>query len=395
MPVQNAFRNRSVFITGHTGFKGSWLCHWLVRLGARVTGYALAPPTEPSNFEVSRVGSILAHHHIADIRDARRLSAAMREAEPDLVLHLAAETVVRRGYEIPRETFEVNVIGTASVLDSVRELGRPCVVVAVTSDKCYENQEHVWGYRENDPLGEHDPYGASKGAAEILIRAYRHSFFPPERLDEHGVKLASVRAGNVIGGGDWTQDALIPDMVRALAADEPVAIRFPNASRPWQHVLQALDGYLTLAAKLLTSDDPQFCSGWNIGPLPGAELSVREIVELFLHQWGSGRWRDTSDPNAVREANTLRLNIDKAIWRLGWLPRWNLAETLRRTAEWYQRYYQDSCDMQRVCLEQIAAYEAAPRPDAGRIEQRDTPSQSNGNMPLDSARANRLQASNK
>lgn len=382
MAFQDVFRNRSVFVTGHTGFKGSWLCLWLARMGARVTGYALAPPTDPNNFEVSRVSTVLEGHHFGDIRDSQRMTAAMRKADPDLVLHLAAETVVRRGYEIPRETFDVNVIGTASVLDSVRALDRPCAVIAVTSDKCYENRDLVWGYREEDPMGEHDPYGASKGAAEILIRAYRCSFFPPEKLASHGVKLASVRAGNVIGGGDWTRDALFTDMVRSLAANEPIAVRNPNASRPWQHVLQALDGYLSVAAKLLTSDDPQFCSGWNIGPLPGAELSVRGIVELFIDVWGNGSWRDASDVNAPREANTLRLNIDKAIWQLGWQPRWSLMEALHRTADWYRQYYQDDSDMQQVCLDQIASYESAPQPNPGRGDQSKPQTATNGTSHL-------------
>lgn len=358
-PFANAFSGRSVFVTGHTGFKGSWLCLWLERLGAKVTGYALEPPTNPNNFTISRVRDVLADHYEADIRDEETLHSAMRKADPDLILHLAAQSIVRRGYEIPRETFDVNVMGTASVLESVRRLDKPCAVVCITSDKCYENREQVWGYRESDPFGDHDPYGGSKGAAEILIRSYRHSFFPPERLDVHGVKLASGRAGNVIGGGDWTPHALIVDVVRALSQNQPVQIRNAGAFRPWQHVLQALSGYLTLAAKLIESNDPQYCSGWNIGPLPGNELPVRQIVELFLQEWGGGSWEAVSDASQPHEAHILRLSIDKALWLLGWKPRWTVHEALRQTARWYRRYFEAPNGMQEMSIEQIRGYEAA------------------------------------
>jgi CDP-glucose 4,6-dehydratase len=363
----------SVFVTGHTGFKGSWLCLWLARLGARVTGYALDPPTDPNNFTVSQVAETLAAHHVGDIRDAARLQSALAAAQPDVVLHLAAQSVVRRSYEIPRETFEVNVIGTASVLDAVRALDRPCAVVCVTSDKCYENREQVWGYRECDAMGEHDPYGGSKGAAELVVRAYRSSFFQPDRLERHGVKLASARAGNVVGGGDWTRDALIVDIVQAIAQGHPVRIRNPHALRPWQHVLQALNGYLTLAARLVESDDPKYQSGWNIGPAPGNEIPVREIVELFLQEWGEGSWIDGSGGQEPHEANILRLAIDKALWQLDWRPGWDVRETLRRTVAWYREYYRGHASLQQVCFEQIAEYEAvlggqnAPSPVANFI----------------------------
>jgi len=355
----DAFAGKSVFVTGHTGFKGSWLCLWLARLGAKVTGYALEPPTQPNHFEVAKVRELLDGHHLADIRDADELQAAMRAAEPDLVLHLAAQSVVRESYAIPRETFEVNAIGTASVLDAVRALDRPCSVVCVTSDKCYENVEQVWGYREDDAMGEHDPYGGSKGAAELVIRSYRHSFFPPGRLAEHGVKLASARAGNVIGGGDWTSDALIVDIVKALAADEPVRIRRPGAYRPWQHVLQALSGYMTLAARLMTSDEPIYQSGWNIGPAAGSELPVKDIVELFLREWGDGSWIDVSHHDDPHEAGILRLAIDKAIWQLNWRPGWDVKETLRHTVRWYREFYNGHPCIRDVSLQQIEAYDAS------------------------------------
>jgi CDP-glucose 4,6-dehydratase len=358
----DTFRGRSVFVTGHTGFKGSWLCLWLARLGAKVTGYALDPPTEPNNFTVSEVKELLSDHHEGDIRDERRLHEAMRAAEPDLVLHLAAQSIVRKSYQIPRETFDVNVMGTACVLDGVRKLDRPCAVVAVTSDKCYENREQVWGYREDDAMGERDPYGGSKGAAELVIRSYRHSFFPPNCHAEHGIKLASARAGNVVGGGDWTPDALIVDVFRALSQDQTISLRSPEAFRPWQHVLQALSGYLTLGAKLLESDDPKYQSGWNVGPLPGNEIPVREVVERVLNEWGGGSWRDVSDGSQPHEAHILRLAVDKAIWQLDWRPRWNIQETLRHTVEWYRNYYEGTDSMRRLSLEQIETYEAAPDP---------------------------------
>lgn len=356
--LSKSFKNRNVFVTGHTGFKGSWLCLWLERLGAKTTGYALAPPTNPSNFEVSEVRDTLVAHHEGDIRDQPKLHAAMHESDPDLVLHLAAQSVVRDGYKQPFDTFDVNVMGTANVLEGVRKLDKPCSVLCVTSDKCYENVEQVWGYRETDAFGDHDPYGGSKGAAEIVIRSYRHSFFAPQRYAQHGIKLASARAGNVVGGGDWTPDALIVDLVKAMARGEPAQIRSPDSFRPWQHVLQALSGYLTLSAKLLTSDDPQLCSGWNIGPKPGNEIPVREVVDSFIREWGEGSWVDASDPNQPPEANILRLCIDKALWELNWKPGWSVQETLQQTARWYRAYFEGSRSMRELSLEQIDQYEA-------------------------------------
>jgi CDP-glucose 4,6-dehydratase len=354
----DAFRGRSVFLTGHTGFKGSWLAVWLHRLGARVTGYALPPPTEPSNFVVSGVRDLLAAHHEADLRDAARVAQALQATDPDIVFHLAAQALVSDSYDRPRETFETNILGTVNVLEAIRARGKPCVVVVVTSDKCYENREHVWGYRECDPMGGHDPYSASKGAAEIVTAAYRHSFFSPLRLGEHGVKLATARAGNVIGGGDWAKDRILCDAVRALAAGRPVPVRNPHAVRPWQHVLEPLSGYLTLAARLLASDDPVWCEAWNFGPLPGDDIPVRQLVDLFVSAWGGGSWEDKSDHRQPHEAGLLRLSIDKAIGRLGWRPRWNVAEAVRRTATWYRLAHGDARpDMRRASLGDIAAYE--------------------------------------
>ncbi len=354
--TEQSFAGKSVFVTGHTGFKGSWLCLWLERLGAKITGYAHQPPTNPNHFDVANVADSLVNHHVADIRDEDRLASAMKEADPDLVLHLAAQSVVRESYKIPRETFDVNVMGTISVLEAVRRLEKSVSVVCITSDKCYENREQLWGYREDDPMGEHDPYGGSKGAAELAIRSYRHSFFPAERIAD-GVKLASARAGNVVGGGDWTKDALIVDIFKALSEGEPVQIRNPHATRPWQHVLQALSGYLTLAAKLLESNDPQFCSGWNVGPLPGSELPVQQVVEEFLAEWGSGTWLNVGDPNQPHEATLLHLAIDKAMRKLDWNPCWSTARTLRQTARWYRSYLNDPAAIRELSLTQIGEYE--------------------------------------
>ena len=355
---EKIFAGKSVLVTGHTGFKGSWLCLWLHRLGARITGLALAPPTEPNHFSESDIRPLLNSHRIADVRDDKAVGEAIRKAHPDLILHLAAQSIVRRGYREPLETFSTNVMGTASVLEAIRVQSHPCSVVVVTSDKCYDNREQVWGYRETDALGDHDPYGGSKGAAELVVRSYRDSFFPVGKLGKHGIKVASVRAGNVIGGGDWTPDALIVDVVKAISLGMPVQVRSPMAFRPWQHVLQALSGYLTLAAKLMTSDDPSYCSSWNIGPLPGNEIPVREVVELLLEEWGEGSWNDASDPVAPREAGILRLCVDKALWDLNWKPGWDVRESIRQTARWYRHWQGNGGSMREFSLSQIEEYEA-------------------------------------
>lgn len=355
--TDRVFAGKSVFITGHTGLKGSWLCLWLERLGARVTGYALAPPTQPNLFTLAEVHRGLAAHHEADIRDRARLRDALASARPEIVLHLAAQSVVRLGYAEPFETFEVNTLGTASLLESVRQLGQPCVVVCVTSDKCYQNVEQVWGYREHDAMGGGEPYSGSKGAAELVIGSYRDAFFPPADVRRHGVRLASARAGNVIGGGDWTPHALIVDVVQALSHSQPVRLRSPGANRPWQHVLQCLSGYLTLAARLLQPDSDRYCSAWNFGPLPGSEVTVRELVQWFLREWGAGDWRDASDPQDLPEASILRLCIDKALWQLGWRPGWDVRQAVRQTARWYCRYNQNPLGLREFTLGQIAEFE--------------------------------------
>jgi CDP-glucose 4,6-dehydratase len=350
------FRGKRVFLTGHTGFKGSWLAVWLRRLGASVYGYSLPPPTEPSNYALARVRELLAGETLADIRDRARLAEALSGFGPDVVFHLAAQPLVRESYEKPAETFDVNVMGTASVLDAVRGLGRPCAAVCVTTDKCYENREQVWGYRECDPMGGHDPYSASKGAAEILIASYRRSFFSPGRLAEHGVQLASARAGNVVGGGDWARDRIVTDMVAALCAGRPVPVRNPHAIRPWQHVLEPLSGYLTLAASMLEAPGPKWCEGWNFGPVAGTELPVGRLAEAFVRAWGGGSWEDRSAPGQPHEATILRLSIEKAGWDLGWRPRWTCEEMVARTARWYKGVLREGADARAACEADIEAY---------------------------------------
>jgi CDP-glucose 4,6-dehydratase len=358
--LSKVFAGRSVLVTGHTGFKGSWLALWLARLGALVTGYSLAPPTYPSNFEVSHIRDILAAHHESDIRDSVSLTKVLQALAPEVVFHLAAQSLVRESYRVPKDTFDVNIMGTVNLLECLRKLKHPCVVVVVTSDKCYENREQMEGYRETDFLGGFDPYSASKGAAEIAIASYRRSFFPPACLKDHGLKLASARAGNVIGGGDWALYRIGTDIVNALNAGQPVPIRNPQAIRPWQHVLEPLSGYLSLAARMLTSDDPKWCSAWNFGPFPNENLTVLELVKIYCAAWGGGAWRDMSCPAAPHEAGILQLNIDKAVKELGWRPRWSAAEAVRRAAGWYKAFYQKpDASMRQVCYADMAAYESA------------------------------------
>lgn len=350
------FKARSVFVTGHTGFKGSWLCIWLHRLGARISGYSLEPPTKPSNFEISGVRELIQSHHEADICNVEQLTSAIQMAEPDVVIHLAAQSLVRESYRSPRKTFETNVIGTACVLEAVTALGRPCVVLIITSDKCYENHGQNGGYRECDSMGGQDPYSASKGAQELLVAAYRDSFFHPERLKAHGVKLASARAGNVIGGGDWAPDRIVTDVVSSLIAKRPIPVRNPDAVRPWQHVLEPLAGYLMLASRMLESDSPSYCTPWNFGPMPGDELSVRDFVGRFIDFWGGGSWENVRRSDQPHEAQVLRLSIDKAVSELGWKPRWPVEVAIERTAAWFRRLQTDKDSMYTACVEEIEAY---------------------------------------
>jgi CDP-glucose 4,6-dehydratase len=356
----DALCDRSVFLTGHTGFKGSWLALWLNHLGARITGYSLAPPSIPSNFVSSQIGGVLARSYGADVRDFAALRAALDACCPDLVIHLAAQALVRRSYLEARETFEVNVMGTVNILQALRSLGRPCSVIVVTSDKCYDNSDSERNHTETDPLGGNDPYSASKAAAEIVTAAYRRSFFSTGDLATRGVKVASVRAGNVIGGGDWAADRIVPDVMRALASGETITVRNPGSIRAWQHVLEPLSGYLTLAARMLSSDDATLCSGWNFGPRAEDESTVEKLVDALCRAWGHGKWLSTVANKQFAEERTLRLSSKKARAHLGWQPRWNFREVVERTARWYRAFYDRPGDSTReLCLQDIADYEAA------------------------------------
>ncbi len=362
VPFEGTFRGLPVLVTGHTGFKGSWLTLWLHRLGAKVTGYALPPATEPSLFRAAGVRDRLATHHEADVRDRVTLRSAFAAAAPTVVFHLAAQPIVRRSYAEPFATLETNVLGTAAVLDTIREMGQRCAVVVVTSDKCYENREQGRPCRESDRLGAHDPYSASKAAAELVVEAYRLSFFPPAEAARHGVWVASARAGNVIGGGDWSADRIVPDCARAIAAGRPVRLRSAGAQRPWQHVLEPLGGYLTLAARLLQGDAPHLAAEWNFGPRPGDEATVRDLVSALMKAWGTGSWVEEPEPGAPPEASALRLAIDGAARALDWRPRWSLDEAISRTACWYRRHAELGDvpgAMADTCLAEIRDYESA------------------------------------
>jgi CDP-glucose 4,6-dehydratase len=347
------WQGKKVFMTGHTGFKGSWLCLWLSQLGADVTGYALEPPTDPSLFELARVGELV-DSCIADVRDLERLKTEMLKASPDVVIHMAAQPLVRDSYRIPVETYSINVMGVVHLLEAVRSCPNVKAVVNVTTDKCYENREWIWGYRENEPLGGFDPYSNSKGCSELVTASYRSSFFNPGRFAEHGVGLASARAGNVIGGGDWAGDRLIPDIIRAILAGDPVRIRNPHAIRPWQHVLEPLSGYLALAQRLY-EDGAEYAESWNFGPADEDARPVEWIVQRMCRQWGAGARYEIDDGDHPHEAHYLKLDCSKARSGLGWHPRWNLEKALDSIIGWTQSY-RSGDDLQKICLEQIADY---------------------------------------
>lgn len=356
-----SYRGRRVLVTGHTGFKGAWLAEWLLALGAEVTGFSLDPPTQPALFDQLGLAGRVRDQR-ADVRDADAIREVITRAQPDYIFHLAAQAIVRESYERPEDTFAVNVQGTANLLGALRGYARPCAVVCVTSDKCYENRGWVFGYREDDPLGGHDPYSASKGAAEIVIASMRRSFFA-----EGPVRVASARAGNVIGGGDWAKDRILPDSMKALARGEPIPVRNPRSTRPWQHVLEPLSGYLWLGALLrrpeLRALKPEaVASAFNFGPGADANRTVGELVGEILRHW-PGRWEDRSDPQAPHEASLLQLATDKARAVLGWAPAWSFREAIEHTVQWYRanQPQADARDIQALTVAQIAAYTSAAR----------------------------------
>ena len=351
-----AFAGKKIFVTGHTGFKGSWLCEWLLQLGAEITGYSLPPETKPALFNQLGLKSRM-HHTIGDIRNPAKLNRALQKARPDFVFHLAAQPLVRESYAQPVETFETNLMGTVNLLEALRGLKHPCSAIFITTDKCYENREHHRGYREEDCLGGHDPYSASKATAEIAISSWRRSFF-----QNHPVKIASVRAGNVIGGGDWAADRIVPDCIRALQNGAAIPIRNQGATRPWQHVLEPLSGCLWLAA-CLASDlrspaSAGLDSAFNFGPALDSNRTVAELVLEVLKHW-PGQWEDRSDPKAVHEAKLLNLATDKAFHLLQWQPVWNFETTIARTVEWYRGVNENAAAAENLTRRQIAEYGVA------------------------------------
>ena len=353
--ARSFWRDKRVLLTGHTGFTGSWLALWLEEMGARVTGLSLDPPSQPNLFSLARVAEGIDHHH-CDLRDLAASRTVVAEARPEIVFHLAAQALVRASYADPVGTLATNVLGMAHLLECCRGVAGLRAVVVVTSDKCYENREWDRPYAEGDAMGGHDPYSASKGAAELVTAAYRQSFFNPERHGEHGIGLATARAGNIIGGGDWGADRLLPDMIRAFEAGETVAIRYPAAVRPWQHVLDPLAGYLGLAERLWT-DGPGYSEAWNFGPPPGNERPVRELVEKSTALWGAGAAWERDGRAAPHEAGFLKLDCAKAEARLGWRGRLDLDAALSLTLDWYKDQAGGG-DARAMTCQQIRDFEA-------------------------------------
>jgi CDP-glucose 4,6-dehydratase len=328
---------KKVFLTGHTGFKGGWLIVWLNAMGAKVIGYSLEPNTSPNLFAVANLQTICEHSFIGDIRNFAKLQQAMEGVNPDIVIHMAAQPLVRYSYQYPIETYATNLMGTVHVLEAIRRCGNVKAALMVTTDKCYENKEWIWGYRETDPMGGYDPYSNSKGCAELAVSSYRQSFFNPKNYFEHGVAIATARAGNVIGGGDWSSDRLVPDAIRAFESGLPLIIRNPLSIRPWQHVLEPLSGYLVLA-QALYQEGVSFNGAWNFGPNEGDSRSVKEVVELLVDNWrGGASWQQVQG-SALHEAHFLKLDCSKARQELGWIPTWTLENAVNAVIEWHKEF---------------------------------------------------------
>lgn len=348
----HVFQGKRVLITGHTGFKGSWLSIWLRELGATVIGYSLDPKNKNDNFVITNIQSEMIDIR-GDIRDFNKLNDVFSKYKPEVVFHMAAQSLVNYSYHHPQYTYDVNVMGTLNILEAVRLHESVKVCIMVTSDKCYENKEWVWGYRENDSMGGHDPYSSSKGCCELLISSYRNSYFHEKKYEDHQKIIASVRAGNVIGGGDWAVDRIIPDCIRALEDNQKIKIRNPHAVRPWQHVLEPLSGYLLLTEKMLT-EGTRFSGAWNFGPKRSSIVSVQEVVTGIIKSWGSGSWEILNvQEEEFHEATLLNLDISKAKFKLNWSPRWSLQQALDSTVEWYKNY---NTNMRELCVKQIQQY---------------------------------------
>lgn len=345
----NVYKGKTVLITGHTGFKGSWLAIWLRELGANVIGFALDPYTEKDNFVVSKLESKIVDIR-GDIRNKESLEEVFKKYKPEFVFHLAAQPLVRLSYEQPVETYETNVMGTINILECIKNTVETKIGIMITTDKCYDNKEQIWGYKETDSLGGYDPYSSSKGAAEIAINSWRSSYFNPKDYKIHKKSIASVRAGNVIGGGDWALDRIIPDCIRALEKGEKIGIRNPNAIRPWEHVLEPLSGYLLLGQKMYEEEN-KYSEAWNFGPDLDSILPVWEIGELIIKNYGKGELEDKSSKDEVHEAKLLALDISKARFKLGWKPTWNIEQAIEKTVEWYREYKRQ--DVYELCVRQI------------------------------------------
>ena len=346
------YSGKKVLVTGHTGFKGSWLSLWLETMGAEVIGYALEPYTDKDNFVLSNLSGRMTDIR-GDIRDRPALLEVFQLYRPEIVFHLAAQPLVRLSYDIPVDTYEVNLMGTLHVLEAISKTESVKVGIMITTDKCYENKEQIWGYRENEPMGGYDPYSSSKGAAEIAISSWRNSFFNPHNYAKHGKAIASVRAGNVIGGGDWALDRIIPDCMRAIEANEPINIRNKQSVRPWQHVLEPLSGYLLLAEKMW-NEPTTYCEGWNFGPDTESIATVWDVASMIIQRYGKGELKDCSGAKNLHEANLLMLDISKAKFILGWKPRMNLQQCIDLTVDWYKRYVDEN--VYNICVEHIYRY---------------------------------------
>ncbi len=348
----NIYKNRKVFVTGHTGFMGSWLCLWLERLNAQVTGYSIGIPTQPSHFQCLKLNC---ESIIGDVRNKGVLEQAVSKSDPEIVIHMAAQSLINRSYREPAETYDTNIMGTVNLLEACRKTPSVKVVIIITSDKCYENMEWDRGYREDDAMGGYDPYSASKGCAEIVSDSYRRSFFPKEQYGKkHSILLTTVRAGNVIGGGDWSEDRLIPDIARGVSAGKPVIIRSPESIRPWQHVLDALSGCLVLGCRLLEKDS-SYAGAWNIGPEKKGNITVKQIVTTLRNYWEAVEYKVERQTDCPHEAGILKLDCSKANKRLGWKTVWDIDKILEMTGRWYRRYYAGN-DI--ASIEQLEQYEA-------------------------------------
>ena len=349
----NFYRGKRVLITGHTGFKGSWLSIWLHELGAEVIGVSLDPYSERDNYVLSGIGAKIKADLRADIRDGEQMKKIFTEYRPEIVFHLAAQPIVRLSYDIPVKTYETNVMGTINIMEAIRATDSVKVGVFITTDKCYENKEQIWGYRENEPMGGYDPYSSSKGCCELAIASWRRCFFNPGQYEKHGKSIASVRAGNVIGGGDWAVDRIIPDCIKAIEANKPILIRNPKAIRPWQHVLEPLSGYMLLAERMWNAPT-EYCEGWNFGPETESIATVWDVANKLIVNYGKGELSDVSDLNALHEANLLMLDIHKAHFKLGWSPKMNIDQCLSMVADWYLRYKEEN--VYSLCVEEISKY---------------------------------------